>query len=29
MIITGHGEAAVAINDIITKIKKYDEHKTF
>ena len=29
MIITGHGEAAVAINDIITKIKKYDEYKTF
>ena len=28
MIITGHGEAAVAINDIITKIKKYDENKT-
>ena len=29
MIITGHGEAAVATNDIITKIEKYDEYKTF
>ncbi len=27
MIITGHGEASIAVNDILQKIKNYEEHK--
>ena len=27
LIVAGMGEAAMAINDILIKIKKYDEHK--